>query len=78
MTLPRATEHVVEASICYATNWGELFCKSFPVGRYKIPLLTKRFISHNLDKEIDPSCAFGLFAPSGAACFQQLATHRNR
>jgi adenylate cyclase, class 1 len=78
MTLPRATEHVVEASICYATNWGELFCKSFPVGRYRIPLLTKRFISHNLDKEIDPSCAFGLFAPSGAACFQQLATHRNR
>jgi adenylate cyclase, class 1 len=78
MTLPRATEHVVEASICYATNWGELFCRSFPVGRYKIPLLPKRFISHNLKKELDPSCAIGIFTPPGAACLQHVAPSGNQ
>jgi adenylate cyclase, class 1 len=72
MTMPRASEHVLEASICYSTNWGELFCRSLVVGSYRIPILPMRFIAANVDKEIDPACDYGLFAPGGAGCMAHL------
>jgi adenylate cyclase, class 1 len=72
MTVPRATEQVIEASICYSTSWGELFCRSFPVGSTTTPIVPIRFVSLHLDKAIDPDCSVSVFVPSGGACIRHL------
>ncbi len=72
MVQPRATGRIYEASICYCTNWGELFCKTVSVKKYTTPLQPKRFIFEHIAMDFAPSCLYGIYIPQNASCLRNL------
>jgi len=68
LTAPHDTQKIEQATVIYATNWGEMFCRTFLKPG---PLLEKhpsRFLAQNLDHPLTDIPEMTLFLPKGSQC----------
>jgi adenylate cyclase class 1 len=68
LTAPHDAQKIEQASVIYATNWGEMFCRTF---LNPGPLLEKhpsRFLAQNLDQPVTDMPEMILFLPKGSQC----------
>ncbi|MBG0791815.1 MAG: class I adenylate cyclase [Desulfovibrionaceae bacterium] len=65
---PPETRKVEMATVIYATNWGEMFCRSFARPGQMFEEHPSRFLSQKLDQPMDGTAEMALFTPKGSQC----------
>lgn len=68
LTVPPDTQKIEQAAAIYATNWGEMYCRTFLKPG---PILAKhpsRFLEQELDHAISGTPEMILFLPKGSQC----------
>ncbi|BCS87861.1 class I adenylate cyclase [Pseudodesulfovibrio sediminis] len=68
LTSPHDINRIEEATVIYATNWGEMFCRSFQRPGQMLEANATQFLTQKLDQPITDAIALGLFIPRGSQC----------
>ena len=62
------TRKVERAAVIYATNWGEMFCRTFLRPGQLFELKPSEFLAQKLEQPIDEAVEMALFIPKGSQC----------
>ena len=68
LTAPHDSQKIEEAAVIYATNWGEMYCRTFLKPDSLIESYPSRFLAKNLDHPITEIPDMILFLPKGSQC----------
>ena len=59
---------IEQATVIYSTNWGEMFCRTFPRPGQLFERAPSQFLAQKLGQPIDGSLEMALFLPRGSQC----------
>ncbi|EGB14279.1 adenylate cyclase [Pseudodesulfovibrio mercurii] len=65
---PPETGRIEQAAVIYATNWGEMFCRTFVRPGQLFEHSPARFLSEKIGQPLAEAAQLGLFAPKGSQC----------
>nr|WP_287410586.1 class I adenylate cyclase [Pseudodesulfovibrio sp.] len=68
LTSPHDTRRVDQAAVIYATNWGEMYCRTFLRPGQMFESNPSLFLAQKLDQPITETPKMSLFLPKGAQC----------
>ncbi len=68
LTDPPETGRIEQVAVIYSTNWGEMFCRTFPRPGQLLEHNPTVFLSEKIDQSIALSPKLGIFTPKGAQC----------
>ncbi|MHC1700705.1 MAG: class I adenylate cyclase [Humidesulfovibrio sp.] len=68
LPVPPEKNKIIQASVIYATNWGELFCQGFDNPPQLLSLSPLTFLRENLARAVPPRPELKIFIPKKSAC----------
>ncbi|MEZ7197921.1 class I adenylate cyclase [Pseudodesulfovibrio karagichevae] len=68
LAAPPETGRVEQAAVIYATNWGEMFCRTFLRPGQMFEHSPARFLAEKIGQPLSESVQLGLFTPKGSQC----------
>nr|WP_321513939.1 class I adenylate cyclase [uncultured Pseudodesulfovibrio sp.] len=68
LTTPHDTRRVEQASVIYATNWGEMYCRTFLRPGQMFDSNPTLFLTQKLDQQVTDALEISVFMPKGAQC----------
>ena len=68
LTVPPETRKIEQAAVIYATNWGEMYCRTFIKPGPLLEKQASRFLIKNLDHPMVGIPEMVLFLPKGSQC----------
>jgi adenylate cyclase class 1 len=70
----RTNHNIREASLLYATNWGEFFCLPRAASLEKITTNTRSFLEENIPTPLSPNIKVEVFTPPKSKCPKIILT----
>jgi adenylate cyclase class 1 len=68
LAAPREAGSIERASAIYATNWGEMFCRTFIRPGQLFEHSPSRFLAEKIGQSLAETAELGLFTPKGSQC----------
>jgi adenylate cyclase class 1 len=68
LAAPPETGRIEQAAVIYATNWGEMFCRTFLRPGQMFERSPARFLSEKIGQPLAETVQLGLFTPKGSQC----------
>jgi len=68
LPVPPDKNKIIQASVIYATNWGELFCQGFDNPPQLLSVSPLTFLRENLSRAVPPRPEVKIFIPKRSAC----------
>jgi len=68
LTTPHDTRRVEQAAVIYATNWGEMYCRTFLRPGQMFETNPSLFLAQKLDQPVTEKPEMSMFLPKGAQC----------
>lgn len=68
LPVPPDKNKIIQASVIYATNWGELFCQGFDNPPPLLSTSPLTFLRENLARPVPPMPELKIFVPKKSAC----------
>ncbi len=68
LTTPPDIQKIEQAAVIYATNWGEMYCRTFLRPDPIIEQTPSKFLAQNLDQPVSGVPEMLLFIPKGSQC----------
>lgn len=68
MAVPREVSHIERASVIYATNWGEMFCRTFLRPGQLFERDPARFLAEKIGQPLAEAVKLDRFTPKGSQC----------
>jgi adenylate cyclase class 1 len=68
LPVPPDKNKIIQASVIYATNWGELFCQGFDNPPQLLSVSPLTFLRENLSRAVPPRPEVKIFVPKRSAC----------
>jgi adenylate cyclase class 1 len=68
LPVPPDKNKILQASVIYSTNWGELFCQGFDNPPQLLSVSPLTFLRENLARAVPPRPEVKIFIPKKSAC----------
>nr|WP_321258080.1 class I adenylate cyclase [uncultured Pseudodesulfovibrio sp.] len=68
LTTPHDTRRIDKAAVVYATNWGEMYCRTFVHPGQMFETTPSLFLAQKLDQPIIEKPEMSMFLPKGSQC----------